>query len=410
MKTKINKAAIIAVGDELLRNQVREINSVNLTAELKKIMITPDAVIRIGDSEKAVSDALDMVADYELVIVTGGLGPTGDDVTLKAVMDYYSLRGVVDPHMWDYIKARLISCGVDVSASNKKQAILPEKGRFIHNDNGTAPGVIIRDGDQNIILLPGPPGENLPMFRKECLPMLQEMTGKQLNNFLETVYICDVPESRIADDMKNIDTEGLDLGIYFSEEGWISVEMRCGGDPGSRKKADAVASYLKDKYDELAVRGCTPAECLFRLLKQKGLTISIAESLTGGYGAWSLVKYPGASELFNGGATVYSNRSKTAILDVPEQLIMENGAVSEETAKAMAEGCLNKFETDCALAFTGIAGPSGGVTGKPAGTVYTAFAIQEMTYCAHDVFTGNRERVVKKAVAKAFCRLIALLS
>jgi nicotinamide-nucleotide amidase len=401
------KASILAIGSELLTPQRAETNALFLTRKLLEIGV--EVVLRqtVADDLALLSAAFrHALACSELVLATGGLGPTEDDLTREAAAAALGRRMSRDADYLTALKERFARYGRPMAPVNEKQADLIEGAQFLKNPRGTAPGQSVATEDGKLlVLLPGPPVEMEPMFEAEVLPLVGERAGSAV---LKTRVL------RIAS-MGESEVEQLVAPIYkafknprttiLSAPG--QVELHFVAEARSHAEADALIESLAVRVREaLAGRiysedGRDLAEVVAQALKERSLTIAVAESCTGGLLAARLTDVPGSSAYFERGFVTYSDRAKVELLGVPERLIAAKGAVDEEVARAMAEGARRSANASIGVGITGIAGPDGGTPQKPVGLVHLAIvgAAGDRTRRAH--FPGVRERVRYQATQAA---------
>ncbi len=313
-----------------------------------------------------------------IVLVTGGLGPTTDDITREITAELLGLPLIEDPGVWESIQARFSRRGLAMTPRNRRQAQVPKGAIVLENPNGTAPGLYVRAASggaaRHIFLFPGPPRELQPMFRNLVAPILRELVpggaAFQSRRWLIVGMGESAVEAVIGEQLLAI--PGLELG-YCARPG--SVEVRCIGDAAALAAAEAIVT-AKLPTQIVSEGGASLEETVVRRLAALGKTLAVAESCTGGCLANKITNVPGASEVFIAGFVTYANAAKTGALGVPSGLIEQHGAVSEPVARAMAEGAMRAAGAAFALSTTGIAGPGGGSPEKPVGTVFIALAIR----------------------------------
>ncbi len=391
-------AEIIAVGSELLTPYHLDTNSLYLTQKLNSLGILVRFKGVAGDHAGDLAAALrTALGRSELVILTGGLGPTEDDRTRQVAAEVLGrpLREV--PEIRQRLTERLARLGRSMAANNLRQAQVPEGAEWLENRNGTAPGLWIEHEQKILILLPGPPRELEPMFESACLPRLARLApGERIRT---RVYkVVGLPESevdqRIAPFYKSVENPSTTV---LSTLGVIEVHIRARA--ASEEEAETLLAELGDKI-ELALgdyvfstKGESLEEVVGAFLVMRQKTIAVAESCTGGLLAERLTRVPGSSDYFLGGAVSYSNEMKTRLVGVPPAMIQAHGAVSRAVAQAMAEGIRSRTGASIGVGITGIAGPSGGTPEKPVGLVFIALADERGTQVREFRFPGSRERV-----------------
>jgi nicotinamide-nucleotide amidase len=395
-------ADIIAVGSELLTASRIDTNSLHITERLNAIGIAVVAKMIVGDDRSHIvavmRDALDRA---DLVIVTGGLGPTDDDLTREAAAEVFGLGLEEDAAIVDTIRRRFTARGLQMPEINRRQALVPKGAEVLPNPRGTAPGLWIEDGLRRMLLLPGPPPELEPMLDRWC-----ERHGKRLGAGVHLVRrvlkVADASESHVEEMAQPVYARWRDAGLPLSATILAApgqIELHLTATASSRDEADAVLEGAAgDLVDALhghvfTTRGESLEEVVGRLLHESSRTIAVAESCTGGLLMSRLTDIPGSSAYVVGGVVAYSNAVKTDVLGVPSALIEQHGAVSEPVAVAMADGIRARYQTTLGVGITGIAGPSGGTEAKPVGTVAIAVTTAEGAHVRTHLFRGNRQQV-----------------
>jgi len=405
-------AEIITIGDEILIGQVVDTNSAFLASELNKLGIPVIQITSVSDRMEKISDALKMASDRaDLIICTGGLGPTSDDITKQTLAEYFNTRLVVNPYAVDSIRALLEKRGVEVNDRNLKQAELPEYCEVLHNSAGTAQGMwFVKEGKQ-YISLPGVPFEMKSIWYEELESRIKERFPlPPIQHF--TILTHGVPESMMADRLHDWETNlpaNLKLA-YLPSPGILRLRIT------GKSAGDATA--LKAQIDEEVARlqsvigshifgyNDDKLESIIgNLLKQNHSTLSTAESCTGGMISAMITSIPGSSEYFKGGLITYSNEVKTSELSVSPYTLIINGAVSQAVVEQMADGARSRFGTDYAVAVSGIAGPDGGSDEKPVGTTWIAIATKKRIISDVYKFGDERGRNIQKAAIAALFML-----
>ncbi len=416
-------AEIISVGTELLIGAIVNTNAKFLSEKLAENAIDVYRQTTVGDNvERIVSSFKEAASRADLLITSGGLGPTADDVTLEALSRFISKPLVMHTPTYRYILSRLKSRGFPMTKLVSKQCFLPKDAKVLQNNYGTAPSVLCETSVQNkkilILVLPGPPRELEPMFIKQALPLLKKILRLPKINFLiRTVRITGITEAEVAQKVPGLLhlKPPVTVGIYAKP---AEVELKIMVKNNSAIKAGKSAGQIEKKIRErlkekvMGVDGDTLSSVVGRLLKNKRKTLAIAESCTGGLASRMITETPGSSGYFLGGVVTYHNRIKTIELGIPPQLIKEKGAVSENVAKKMAEHIRLKFNADYGIGITGIAGPSGGSVKKPVGLVYIVIASRKKLTCYRKQFFGSRIEIQSRAAHHALdlLRLELLLS
>jgi competence/damage-inducible protein CinA-like protein len=391
-------AEIIAIGSELLAPDRTDTNSLWLTEKLNRIGIDVKLKTIVGDDDARLEELIkDAVKRSRVVITTGGLGPTEDDITRKVVARALNRRLSLDENVLNEIRARFQSFGVTMPERNSRQAMVIDGAEVLPNPNGTAPGLYLEQGQCAIALLPGPPREMKPMFENHVQARLESLSG-DIRFARRVLRVAGMGESAVDEKIAPIYTKfenPLTTILFNSSE--IEIHLRAHG--RTEEEAEALLDHLSLKIEQalgnsvFSFRGETMEEVVGRRLAITGFTLSVAESCTGGLIAQRLTNVPGSSKYFLEGVVTYSNQSKTRLLGVDKKLIKEFGAVSQQVARDMARGVRHKAKTDFGLAVTGIAGPDGGTEEKPVGLVYIALADDAHTEHKRFVIPGDRELI-----------------
>ncbi len=391
-------AEIIAIGSELLAPDRTDTNSLWLTERLNRVGIDVKLKTIVGDDDARLEEVIkDAVKRSRVVITTGGLGPTEDDITRKVVARALNRRLSLDEKVLNEIRARFQSFGVTMPERNSRQAMVIDGAEVLPNPNGTAPGLYLQHDQCAVALLPGPPREMKPMFEHHVQARLESLSG-DIRFARRVLRVAGMGESAVDEKIAPIYTqfENPQTTILFNSSE-IEVHLRAHG--RTESEAESLLDHLSLKIEEalgnsvFSFRGETMEEVVGRRLAITGFTLSVAESCTGGLIAQRLTNVPGSSKYFLEGVVTYSNQSKTRLLGVDKQLIKEFGAVSQQVARDMARGVRHKAKTDFGLAITGIAGPDGGTEEKPVGLVYVALADDAHTNHKRFVIPGDRELI-----------------
>lgn len=392
------KAEIMAVGTELLLGDILNTNAQFLAQELANLGIEVYYQTVVGDNPKRLKDTIfHAFSRADLIITTGGLGPTEDDLTKETAAEYFGEKLVLDEKALEWIKKGFARTGRIMTPNNVKQAMVPENHcTVLYNENGTAPGIIMEKNGKMIVMLPGPPRETVPMFLNQVKPYLAK---KQEYTFVSRILrVADVGESAMEDRVKDIiDAQTNPTIAPYAKDGEaiLRVTAKAKDEAEAERLIDPVAAALKERLG-IAVYAegkTTMQKVVAELLLQKKLTIAVAESCTGGMIASRLVEYPGISAALLEGCVTYTNDAKMRRLGVKAETLEKYSAVSAETAKEMAEGIAKTSGADIGIATTGIAGPDGGSEEKPVGLVYIALSYQEETKVMKRIFSGNRQKI-----------------
>ena len=392
------KAEIIAVGSELLTPDRLDTNSLFLTEELNRLGIEVVRKSIVGDNRDDLSAAFhEALERVELIIASGGLGPTEDDLTRETVADLLGRKLQLNKEILQYIEGRFRQLGREMPPVNVRQAMVPEGAEVLENPRGSAPGLWIEDGGRRIALLPGPPRELKPMFHEQVLPRLQRFASS-VRMFHRELRVAGMGESALEQRIKPIYTRYSDVNTtILAAPGEIQIHLRIWtGDAAHAKKTldEIVQGFQLALTDRIfSLDGSPLEEVVAQILTMNGATISAAESCTGGLLAQRLTSIAGSSSYFLGGVVCYSNELKTAWADVPAELIKTKGAVSGEVAIALADGIRRRAGSTLGVGITGIAGPGGGSEEKPVGTVHVAISHAGGVKERGTRFPGDREAI-----------------
>jgi nicotinamide-nucleotide amidase len=407
------QAEVLAVGEELLAPGRVETNSLYLTEKLAAIGVPVGFRGIVGDEEGAIAAAIrHALARSDLVLVSGGLGPTADDRTRDAACRALGIEMSLDPEILERLRKRFAKRGIEMPEVNRRQAMVPDGASVLENRRGTAPGLFIETSKgRTLVLLPGPPRELEPMFEEQVIPRLKGIAGGVFHR-TRKLWVAGLPESSV--EQKIVSTYGAyenPLTTILAAPG--QVEIRLTAKERSAAAADRLNEELAAKLRAIlgehvfSEREESLESVVGALLLEAGMRIAIAESLTGGLIAHRITQVSGSSRYFDTGFVTYSNESKTALLGVAEHLFRRVGAVSEEVALAMARGALERASADIAVSVTGIAGPTGGSEEKPVGLVYIGLATKASARAERRQFPGER-RQVKRWTAQTALDLVRL--
>lgn len=416
------RAAIVTVGDELLYGATVDTNGAWMGQALAERGIPVVERRVVGDSDADIGGALaGVLAKADLVVLSGGLGPTHDDRTREAVAAHLGLDLEVDPALVTMLERRFRKFGhTSLPSNNLKQAHIPRGGEALANPRGSAPGLLVpvpQDPDKRVALLPGVPREMKGIFEEELMPRVERLYAHRMSPVLHHwIHTTGIAESLLAERLREVlpeDLGGVSLA-YLPRLTGVDLRLTV-TDQVDRDVAMAAASRIEgliapvvDGFRYEADSGDL-VEAIGRLLTDQALTLVVAESCTGGAIAKRLTDVAGVSSFFQGGVVAYSNRLKSELLGVDEGVLEQHGAVSEETALAMAQGARERLGGDAAIAITGIAGPGGGSEEKPVGTVWYAASLGARTVAKHRRFPGNREGVRVRSAQAALALLHSML-
>ena len=398
---------LISVGTELLLGNIVNTNARYLSEKCAMLGLAVYYQTTVGDNRERMAGVIKTALDRaDMIILNGGLGPTAADITKEVCAEVMGARLVEDPtvkaHLEEWYKLRMKS---ELPESNWGQALVPEGAVIFENHNGTAPGLAVEKDGKIAILLPGPPGEMYPMFEEQVCPYIQ---GKQSGIIRsQMIKICGFGESKVEEmllDLIDSQTNPTIATYAKTKEVHIRVTARAETDEEAKKILKPVVKEIKKRFGNAVYttdENETLEDVVVRLLTKYDLTVTTAESCTGGLLAGRLVNVPGASEVFRQGFITYSNKAKRKQLDVSKTTLRKYGAVSEQTAKEMATGGVFATDADICIAVTGVAGPDGGTPEKPVGLVYIACYMKDSVQVEEYHFNGNREKVREQTVVQA---------
>lgn len=402
------KSAVISIGNELLLGRTVNSNLSFLGAEMALLGMPVDYSETIADTASAILDSLKRCWEsYDVIICTGGLGPTEDDITKVSIAEFFGKELRYEDSVWQHIVQMFRHRNVKIAESNKRQAMVPEDFEILVNNNGTAPGLHYQEDGKHFFALPGVPFEMKLLFKEYIEPIVLKSFNGAKRVEQRNLRTFGISESALADMLSE---KELPKGVHLA---WLPqlgrVDLRIYGTEAEglrvaeeiiRKKA---AEYIWGTDDE------EPAEVLLAKLKKNGLSLAIAESCTGGWVQKHITSIAGASQNFLGGVVSYANEVKRDVLGVSQKTLDGFGAVSEEVAIAMAKGVKKLMKSDVSLSVTGIAGPDGGTEEKPIGLVHYGFCIAEAEYHIRQVFHGKRDIIRHRAAEAAILHLNNLL-
>ena len=386
------RVSVLTIGNELLSGKTINTNASWISKKLSLIGASVSSHVTIPDNKNKITDTLNLLfkSDIDLIICTGGLGVTDDDITRKVIFDYFGSKELIDKDYWDALNKKFLKLGHLHSDISKSQAVFPDNGTLIPNDIGSARGLIYEKNNITLMVLPGVPIEMKAMFNSKISSWLEQKIDSKI--FQINIRTTGIPESVLFEKVKNIDI-GLEknshnVGYYPSLYG---VDVRIAGEDLEiiEKLKDHICTNINKYIYEIGNKNLE--EVLITKLKKKNMTISCAESCTGGLIGHRLTQVPGGSEVFNGGMITYSNESKINQLGITFKNIEDFGAVSEEVALEMAENIKNKFGTSIGVSTTGIAGPGGGSKSKPVGLVYVGYCDNKSLKVKRFNFSSSRE-------------------
>lgn len=397
---------IICVGTELLLGNIVNTNGAYLAEKCAGLGLSCYFQSVVGDNEERLTQVLKAAMERsDVVLLSGGLGPTEDDLTKEVAAKVCGRELVMHQHSKARIAEYFSKRNTIITENNWKQAMMPEGAMVLDNDNGTAPALIIETEKARVILLPGPPNELIPLFEGQVAPYLGRLTPGVICS--QTVKLCGVGESLAETMVKDlIDAQTNPTIATYAKTGEVHIRVTA-----AAEDREAAEELLKPVVEELKARfgqhvyttdeNITLEKAVVDILMDKALTITCAESCTGGMLSARLINVPGVSDCYKAGFVTYSNQAKSELLGVRKSTLDKYGAVSTETAREMAEGAALGAKSEVAVAVTGIAGPDGGSQEKPVGLVYIACTVKGETTVEEYRFRGNRDKIRQSAVSSA---------
>ena len=396
----MKKAIVITIGSEILKGIILDRNSKYLCEQLKKLGYEVVKTVSVGDNiDNIIKEIKRALEEADLIVTSGGLGPTEDDKTREAVAKAINKKLILDHNLKAKIEERVRKFYHDKIPKNiSKQAEVIEEAEILENSVGSAPGQLVKVENKTILILPGPPKELIPMFEtvKEKLKTKDAFYEKTINFY-------NIPEAKLEENLSDILYSQKDVEIATMVDHIYGVKLRLTTNFENREKLDNMVKKITERlgkyiygFDEE-----TMEENVFKLLKQKNKKVAFAESCTGGMISSHLVNVPGSSEVFVGSIVAYSNDLKENILGVSRETLIKYGAVSEECVKEMSEGVCQLMKADICLSVSGIAGPTGGTPEKPVGTVFLDLYERRNHYTKKEFFKGDRNMVRLKTSISA---------
>ncbi|NQZ78845.1 MAG: competence/damage-inducible protein A [Ekhidna sp.] len=394
------KAVILSIGDEILYGQTLDTNSHWISGELDSLGIRVVRKLTIGDTrEDILKSLLEAEELADIILITGGLGPTNDDLTKPCLVEYFNTELARNEEVLAHIQNLFDKRGREISEVNKQQADLPANCEAVPNPMGTAPGMLFQKNGKVIVSMPGVPYEMKNMMEETILPRLKKQFVKD-GIFHRIIRTIGVPESVLAETIKDWEDSLPDYIklAYLPTMGSVKLRLTTDNDSESRRAEvqnliDQVLPSIEKHvfgFDNEEIE-----EAIGRMLKEKNLTLSVVESCTGGYLSHRITSVPGSSQWFSGGFVPYSNAVKNEQLKVPSEILKEHGAVSEPVVLSLAENVRKELNTDVGVSVSGIAGPGGGSEEKPVGTVWIGYSDRNKTVAKKFQFIRNREINIK---------------
>lgn len=408
-------AEIITIGDEILIGQIVDTNSAWMAKQLNLIGVSVKQITSVSDDEQHILEALELAEKRaDLILITGGLGPTKDDITKKTLARYFNMGFRNDPGALEMVRQIFEKYKRPLLDINIQQADVPDGCEVIVNKNGTAPCMWFEQNNTIFVSMPGVPYEMMYLMDDEILPRI---TSRFKLPFIvhKTILTANIGESFLAKEIEEIE-DSLPAHIklaYLPKLGQVRLRLSAKGNNEAElnKEVEVYAKQIISKVNKFVVTDeDIPLEkAILNLMKSKELTLSTAESCTGGYIAHLITQHAGSSSVYWGGAVAYAYELKESILGVEESTLNTFGAVSEQTVTEMAEGAIKHFKTDYAIAVSGIAGPGGGTEDKPVGTVWIAISSKNKTVAKVFNFSNKRIQNIERSAASALAMLLNLL-
>ena len=397
---------LISVGTEILLGNIVNTNAAFLSEECAKLGLSCYYQTVVGDNEKRLTETFKTaIKRSDIVILSGGMGPTADDLTKETVSKVCKKNLIEDEEAKKYIESFFKTKKISIPDNNWKQAMVPQDSIVLYNHNGTAPGIIMEYEDKKIIMLPGPPSEMIPMFKDGVVPYLRKtLPGVILS---KTVKICGIGESATSQFIEDLINEQNNPTIAtYAKTGEVHLRVTANAESeaAANKLIKPVVKELKNRFGAAIYstdENVTLEMAVVDLLKAGELTISTAESCTGGLLAGRIINVSGVSDFYKSGFITYSNKAKRKIIGVKKSTLEKYGAVSKQTAEEMVLGVHGVNKADVILATTGIAGPDGGTEEKPVGLVYISCFVRGKITTIEQRFGGNRAKVRESTVAAA---------
>ncbi len=415
MKKKVITASIITIGTEIIKGKIIDSNSGWISNFLNYFGIKTKYHVSVSDSIEDILNGFKATKDSNIVIATGGLGPTEDDNTKKALGIYLNKELYFNKTLWENICSRYKKItNKSILESNKKQAMSFEGAVAIKNNNGSAPGLYYKDDEKYYFLLPGPPNENRPMIKSFLSKIIKDNSLAHIREYEKVIRAYGIGESSMAGLLKNIKTE-CELGFYFKQKAWL--ELHISKREKSIEKAKEIVKKTASKIENILMENeifftgdIDLNRKVFNLLKKINKDISFAETVCGGKMCSKIVEIPGASNICKGGLIAYEDGIKIQNLNIKKEVLKKHGAVSKQVAEVMAKNIRNLMSSDIGVAVTGVAGPSGDTANKPVGLVYFSIADDKKCYNFKNNFFGNRKRIINKIINSVFTEIVKIYS
>ncbi|HPV62661.1 MAG TPA: competence/damage-inducible protein A [Fervidobacterium sp.] len=396
----MKSAIILAIGNELVEGLILDTNSKYMSQRLKLAGYYVVRTETLPDNLQIMKDRISVaLQDADLIITSGGLGPTEDDITREAVSAVIGRKLIVDKKLSDELVQRAIKYYGKSAESVSKQAMIIEGATVLDNPVGTAPGQLVEVNGKIILILPGPPSELIPIFEN-----VYDKIKADDSLYTRRIKTIGIPEAILMEEYKDIIYSDPNVTVATMASYERGVEVRFTGPISLKDSIDRICDRLIPMLGDsvYALDDSDMQDVVYKLLKDNGLTVSFAESCTGGLISSTFVDIPGVSDVYKGGVITYSNESKMKILGVAQETLEKHGAVSEECVREMVDGCKRLFNSSFAVAVSGIAGPSGGSEEKPVGTVCIALATPTKIISSTHLLRGDRNSIRRRSMLFSF--------
>ncbi len=397
---------IIAVGTEILLGNIVNTNAAYLAEKCAALGLSCYHQDVVGDNEERLSETLKLaLSRSDIVLLSGGLGPTQDDLTKEAAAKVFGKELYLHEPSREAIRQFFAERKMEITENNWKQAMVPEGCIVVENPGGTAPGIIMAENGKHVVLMPGPPGELIPMFERSIMPYLAGLTSGVI--YSQTVKICGVGESKAESMVEDlVDAQKNPTIATYAKTGEVHLRVTATAldEKEAKKLVKPVVKELKGRFGNHVYTTdseVTLEKAVVDLLTANKLTACTVESCTGGMLSARLINVPGVSEVFKSGYVTYSNKSKRRLLGIKKNLLVKHGAVSEQIAREMAKTAATLARTDVSVSTTGIAGPDGGTPEKPVGLVYIGCNVCGRITVKECHFHGSREKIRESTVSAA---------
>jgi nicotinamide-nucleotide amidase len=404
----MKKSAVITIGNEILLGKTVNTNLTFLAQELANLGLPVDYSVTVKDEATAIHQALRQCWEkYDVVITTGGLGPTTDDITKQEIASFFGKKLVFNEEVWEQVQKIFAARNMPTPEINRSQAMVPEDFIALKNERGTAPGLFYEEGEKSFFAFAGVPVEMKHIFLTQAKPILEKKYGTQDKVIQRTIHTFGIAESALAELLSDFQPPENVNFAWLPQPG--RVDLRFYG-----TDAQAIEKVFNECYSRVQTYAWgfdddTPVSVLHHILREKKLYLSVAESCTGGLVQKMVTDLAGSSDVFLGGVVSYANEIKVKILKVKAETLSKYGAVSEECAREMVTGVRDLTDSDIAISTTGIAGPEGGTAEKPVGMVCFGFSVHNNIWSITHIFNGDREIIRQQAAEFALLNLIKYL-